>query len=359
MALMGPAARAETPEGWLDQVGFDRMNRYVQSEAGFDALDFLKKLLTGGDFGGENAMKVLMDGLWTEARRAFTSMLKPLLSPVAMCAGLKLAVGRKHTAAQVASLACVLCCALVLVEQLNTSAREAGAFLDAMKRASDVLTPVTAAACALTGAVETAALMQPLAAECATIAEYAFGNVGLSMCAAAGAVAVAGSLSERLPLTRLYELIRSVVKWLLGAAMLLFGALMSIQGSMGAARDSAALRAARTAMDALVPALGGGLSNVTGALSVSAGTLRRAVGITGMVCVAHLCFAPLLRLAASMIAVKLAAAALEPLSEGPAATLAGRFGELLELMLAICLTCAVMTALLAGGCAVLLGGAMG
>lgn len=230
----------------------------------------------------------------------------------------------------------------------------AAAFLDDMVRASEVLTPVMAAACALTGAPATSALLAPLAAECAALAEYALRDLGLGLCSAAGAAAIAGGLSARLPLNRLFALLKSAVKWLLGASMLLFGGLAAMRGGIGAARDSAAARAARTALEALVPAIGG-LSDTAGVISVSAGALRRAVGFTGAAFVAHACAAPLLRLGTAMLSVKLCAALLEPLSEGPAAALAGKFGELIELLMAVCIACAFMTALLAGGCCAGLG----
>ena len=157
----------------------------------------------------------------------------------------------------------------------------------------------------------------------------------------------------------MFGLICGAVKGLMGLSALLFGALISVQGAMGVSRDAAAVRAAKAALEGLVPVIGGGLSDSAGALAVSAATLRRAVGFTGAAAALHLCAGPVTRLVGAMLSVRLAAAVLEPLSEGSAARMASQFGTVLELLTALCLVCGIMTALLAGGCAACLGSALG
>ena len=346
------SARAE---GWLDAVGFDGLSDCAE-QRGFDAAGFLKGLLTGQATGGADALKSWVEALATEARAMLTTLARRLMIPVAVCAALRLAVGR-GAGSGMADLACALCCAAALSEVFLTAREEARTLIEAQLELVQTLTPVMVSACALGGAPATAGLLAPMAAEGANLAAYALQDAGISLCSAAGAVAVAGCLSGRFPLNRLFLLIKSLVKGLLGATALLFGALVTVQGTLGASRDSAAVRAAKTALDALAPVIGGGLSDPAGALAVSAATLRRAVGFTGAALALYACAGPLMRLAAAMLSAKLAAALLEPLSMGPAARLCGQFGELMELLMAICVTCGIITALLAGGCAACLGAA--
>ena len=141
--------------------------------------------------------------------------------------------------------------------------------------------------------------------------------------------------------------------------MLLVSALAAIQGGMSAARDSATLRMARTAVENLVPVIGGGVSDSVSALAVSTGVLRQAIGLTGVAVVACACAAPLLELAGSLLSVRLSAALLEPLCDGPMVMLIVRFSQLLELLLAMGVAAALITALLCGGLTVCLGGVLG
>ncbi|MBR1558971.1 MAG: hypothetical protein IJ646_01885, partial [Clostridia bacterium] len=81
-----------------------------------------------------------------------------------------------------------------------------------------------------------------------------------------------------------------------------------------------------------------------------AGAARQAVGLTGVLYVAHVCIQPMLTLAAGTLATKVIAAVLEPLApDVPAVTMIGQFGEVCELLLAICACAAAVTALLLGG----------
>lgn len=349
---------AAQAEGWLDSSEFGRLKAFADG-AGFDAEGFLEELLTGETPFGVETLKGALDLLTSEVKASLTALLRELMLPVAACAALRLGMGRDTAAGELMSLACALCCAGALSRAFLSARAEAEGLISALVDASKALTPVMVSACAVSGAPVTAGLLTPLAAEGAAIAQFALRDAGLGLCSAAGAVAVAGSLSGRFPLDRLFDLLKTLVKWLLGMSAVLFGALALVQGGMGAARDSAAARAARSALESLVPVLGGGLSDSAGALAVSAGTLRRAVGFTGVALSLSVCAGPMLRLTGHMLSARLAAAVLEPIIEGGAARLVERFGELFELLLAVCLTCEIMTALLAGGCAACLGGALG
>ena len=355
LLCLSGAARAE---GWLDQAGFGRLSEYA-GEVGFDAGAFLRGLLTGTLPGGVDSLRGLVEALSAQVRAAATALLRQLLIPVAVCAALRLGLGRDTAAGGMVSLVCALCCAGALSRVFLEARAEAAALMSRLVSTSEMMAPVMASACALSGATVTAGLLSPLAAEGAGIAQYALRDLGLGLCSAAGAVAVAGSLSGRFPLDRLFDLLKTMVKWLLGISAVLFGALAAVQGGMGAVRDTVTARAARSTLESLVPIIGGGLSDSAGALAVSAGTLRRAVGFTGVALSLAVCTGPVLKLVAAMLSAKLAAAVLEPIAEGSAARLAERFGVLMELLLALCLTCEIMTALLAGGCAACLGGAMG
>ena len=337
------------------QAGFDALEEYAE-RSGFDAWSTLERLLRGDGVTPSEMLKSLLDGLRERVQSGFFTLLRGILPPTLLCVLLRLLLGRERAATGMSGLLCSLCCALVLGGQLADARGTAEAFLEEVNRVSGALTPVLVSAATLTGAAATASIMTPLAAECADLINLLFRDVGLRLCMAAGVVAVAGSLSPRFTLQRMFAMLKGAVRWSLAASMFAFGALMSARGLMGAARDTAAIQAAKLALENLVPVIGGEVSGSAGSLAASAGAVCRAVGLTGMAFILHTCVLPMLELGAGMLSMKLIAAVLEPLAgDVPAVAMVGRFGELMELLLAICFGAAVVTALLAGGCTVLLG----
>lgn len=346
------SARAEDI---AEKAGFQTIADFAESE-GFDAWDALRALLSGEIGSPQAFISKVLDAAWSELRSNFSETLFQLAAPVILCAGLHLLLSRSPAAMGMTNLFCVLCCALTLGTQALAARRTAAEFLTLLDRAAGVMTPVLVSVLTLTGATASASIMTPLAAECAAFIDHLLRKVGLGLCAAASVVAVTGGLSARYPLKRLFELLKSAVKWLLGLSMLAFGAMMSARGLLGAARDSAAIQTAKMALENLIPVVGGDLSGSAGSLATAAGVVCKAVGFTGTAFIAHLCFIPLLKLGAGMLSLRLIAAMLEPLAaDAPAVNLIGQFGDILELELAVCACAAAVTALLAGGCAVFVG----
>ena len=355
LTLIACAALAESPEERIARAaGFDALSRYA-GDADFDAWEALRTLLKGEGQSPSRVFAAWADALRASLREALINTLRALLPPVALCAGLRLIFGKNAAGLGMADLLCALCCAVTLAAQAAAARETASAFLSALDGAASALTPVLVSALTLTGAPVTASILTPLAAECAALIDHVLGGLGLDLCAAACAVAVAGSLSRRFSLDRLFRLIAGGARWLLGITVFLFGGLMSVRGLMGAASDTAAARTAKLALENLVPVIGGELSGVSGSLAASAGMARRALGFTGALLIAHLCLEPMMKLAATLMSLRVAAALLEPLAgDAPVVVLIGRFADVQALVLALCACAALVTLLLAGGCAALL-----
>ena len=349
-------ALAETGETELARrVGFDALSDFAKN-TGFDAWATLEKLLSGEGGTPTEVLKGLLGELKQQIQSAFSALLRGILPPVLLCVVLRLLTDRERAVTGMSNLLCSLCCALALGSQAVMAKETTEAFMESVNRASAVLTPVLVSTAALTGATVTASIMTPLAAECAELITLLLRDLGLKLCLVDCVVAISGSLSPRFTLRRLFALIKSAVHWLLAASMFVFGGLMSARGLIGATRDTAAIQAAKLALENLIPVIGGEVSGSAGSLAASAGVVCKAIGMTGMALIFHICVAPMLKLGAAMVSIKIIAAVLEPLAgDVPAAMLVGQFGEIMELLLALCVCAAVVTSMLVGGCTVLIG----
>ena len=335
-------ARAEAATEGIDLNGLEALSR----EAGFDAAEYLKRLVDGsaaldGSF-VRDALRQLVDALKAEC----ADLLSKLAGPVLLGVLVGLFTGKASGAAGMPGLVCVGGCALILMTGFGASGASAREALDRARRTAEAVAPALGAAAAAGGMPSTSALMSVVAAQCVDIIEYALGTLGFGLCSAAASVAVAGSLSPRFRLEKLFCGIRALHHWLLGAVMLAFAGMTSGGSLMSAAADSAALKTAGTVIERVIPIIGGGLSDASGALSASAGVVRSALGLTGLALLIRLCAPPLLRLVTSMISLKLASAVIEPFAPVPLATLVDRFGDVIEMLFAMCLEACALSAVL-------------
>ena len=349
-AVVVPASRAENAdaEALMSQAGVDFKALDALGLEDFDAKGLVIDLMTGNAGFGNGIVEQLGTGFRTAMWENLRDTIGALIGPAALCAVLGMAAGRRG-GFRVATLVCTCCVAGALLGNLSAAGDAVRQLSGKASGIVNALAPMLAASAALGGANAAAAALPPLAAECADILENVIGGIALPICGAAGAIAVAGSLSDGFRLERLFALARGAVQWILGIGMFAFTALLGTQGAMAPARDGAAMRAAQAALESAVPIVGGDVSRVAGSAVAGAGLLSRAMGITGVAAVAAACVGPLIKIASNMAIVRLSAAVLEPIADDVVVRLVGRFGDILELMLA----CGVVSALLA---AILMGG---
>lgn len=326
----------------------------LAKQRGFDAATFLQRLLSGEALSSVVSFEGILSSLRQSILQSLSELLLNLSLPVAACLLLRQVTGAGQMDFML-NLLCALCCATALAGAWVDAQRQAAEQIDAMLNVTRTMTPIMASAAALTGGGLWSAALEPLANLCVSIIQQLLKEWGLGLCGAAAVIALSGAVSGRYGLNRLFELFKAVIHWGLGAAVFVFGGLVSMQGLLGAAREGAALKTAQIAIENLMPIIGGGLSGAAGSLMVSAGFARSAIGITGVALVGRMCLGVILRLGGSAIALKLISAAMEPLAEGAAARLIGHFGDIYEMLLAIVLCCGVMTAMIPAGFALLTG----
>lgn len=338
---------------FAEDLGLERLNL-----GGFDAAAFFRGLISGDVLSGLLHPGQFLAILRQSVRESLYALALNLAMPVTVCVLLRLVIRRNDTDFML-NLMCALCCGTALTEAWCASRRQAVALMDLLLNATEAMTPVLTTASALTGGTFRSAAIAPLANLCASIVQRALNSVGLRLCTGAAIIALCGALIGGCALDRLFDLLKSAARWLLGGAVLIYGGLISAQGLVIAAKDGAAMQTAKAAIENVVPIIGGGLSDATGALAVSAGLMHSAVGITGVALIVKLCAGPMLALGGRAAALKLIAAAMEPLADGAAARLIGRFGDILETLLAIAICAAVLAAMLPAGFAVSAGSLAG
>lgn len=95
-------------------------------------------------------------------------------------------------------------------------------------------------------------------------------------------IAVVSSISARLDLSGIYDLLHSSTKWVLGLSMTIFTGLLSVQSVVGASVDTSSNKAAKFVISSFVPVVGSALGDAFGTVQSCVKLLKSGVGAFGI-----------------------------------------------------------------------------
>lgn len=149
------------------------------------------------------------------------------------------------------------------------------------------------------------------------------------------AVAVTFAATGEEMLKRIRDLIRSAVSWCLKTILTVFTTYMSITGVVSGTTDAAALKAAKVTISSVVPVVGGILSEASEAVLVSAGLMKNAAGIYGILAVLAVFLLPFLKIGVHYLVLKVTAALCGIFGSGGITGLVEDFSAAMGLLLAM------------------------
>ena len=118
------------------------------------------------------------------------------------------------------------------------------------------------------------------------------------------ALAAANSAVGEDVLKKLRDFVKWLMTWCLKITLYVFTGYMGITGVVSGTTDAAALKAAKLTISGVVPVVGGILSDASEAVLVSAGVVKNAAGIYGMLAILSICIGPFLRIGAHYLMLK-------------------------------------------------------
>ena len=312
----------------------------------------IERILTGKVKISADSIGQALDRIRGSVKAELTDLLFRLCFPVLAGLVLKAALGASSGMCTGAELLCRLCCARVMLAAFVSAGAAASDLLQKAVEAVRSVAPFLATALTVTGG---SSLLSPAAALYAGVVEKALGDYGLSLCTAAAAIAAAGNLSSRFSLNRFFALIKCVTSWLIGLGTASFIGLLSASTLSAVAQDTVAGRTARYAVSNMIPIIGRRLSGILESIAGSTSVIRGALGLTGTSMLLFACAGPMLKLAASTLSMKLAAAIIEPVSDRGIASMVSQFSNAAEMLLSICIAGIVMGILTVGAMLTALG----
>lgn len=126
------------------------------------------------------------------------------------------------------------------------------------------------------------------------------------MAVMAGVLFLIDSISERFSLKKLAKLFKSCTVWITGAMTLVFSMAVSIQKLASSSVDAVTLKTAKFAIGTFVPIAGKYMSDAADTILLCASAVRNAAGILTVIVLALMFLAPLVKVFAIMLAIRIA-----------------------------------------------------
>ncbi len=171
-----------------------------------------------------------------------------------------------------------------------------------------LLFPVMTAALAAQGGVTSSAALYAGTAAFDALLASLIANVFLPMVYLFLALSIGNSALGEDLLKRLRDMLKNGLTWCLKTILTVFTTYMSITGVVSGSTDAAALKATRVTISTVVPVVGGILADASEAVLVSAGVMKSAAGVYGVLAILALFLGPFLRIGIHYLILKATAA---------------------------------------------------
>lgn len=289
-------------------------------------------------------------GLWNVVRAAIESMDGSLHEAGRACVGVGASVLLCAMARQAApkmsvksiDLACTAAVAGTLLSPSASLISLGTQTVESMSEYGKLLLPVMTGAMAAQGGTTSSAALYAGTAFFDSVLAVLIQKLMTPMLWIFLCLAIACSaLGEQL-LEKLKELVRWSMTWIIRAVLYLFTGYLTVTGVVSGSADAAALKAAKITISGAVPVVGGILSDASEAVLVSAGLMRSAAGIYGLLTILALMSAPIMRIGVQYLILKAVSAVCACFQRDGVGKLLGDFSAAMGLLMAMVCTQTVL-----------------
>lgn len=155
-------------------------------------------------------------------------------------------------------------------------------------------------------------------------------------------LSVVSSISSRLNLSSLCDLIYKAVKWILGFIMSIFAALLTLQGIIATAGDTAGTKAVKLAISSFVPLVGGAISDAYQTVYSCMKLLKSGIGVFAVIGVALVFVPVIIDCVLWLAAINVCASISDIFGMKNQSTLLRSCGKVIGTLLAILFSCVVV-----------------
>lgn len=265
--------------------------------------------------------------------------LTRLMAPALIWSILRRLTGSSSETGQVI---CQLCVCIFLTCDLTEHIALATDAVTRMDDGMQGLFPMLLTMMAAVGGSSGSALMQPAIVASASTMTSLIREVTVPLATASAILVMLCHLGTGIRLNRLAAFVQQCATWSLGVCFTIFIGVLTTRSVTAAAIDGVTLRTAKYALGNLIPVVGGLFADTVDTLVGSGMLVQGALGVTGFILIGAYAMGPMCQTLACAMMYRLAAALMQPVSDGQLASCIHDFGRVLMLLFIIQLCAAAM-----------------
>lgn len=283
-------------------------------------------------------IQVLSSRFFSAAQTSLWRLTR-LIAPAMIWSILRRLTGKSGEAGRVV---CQLWVCVFLTQDLTEHIALCTGAVTRMSEGMQGLFPLLLTMMAAVGGSGSSALMQPAVVASASAMTSLIQQLTVPLATAAAILTMLCHLGDGLKLQRLAAFTQQCASWTLGVCFTVFIGVLTTRAVTASALDGVTLRTAKYAIGNLIPVVGGLFADTVDTLIGSGMLVQGALGVTGLILIASWAMAPMCQTLASAMLYKLAAALMQPVSDGPLSNCIHDFGRVLMLLFIIQLCAAAM-----------------
>ena len=236
---------------------------------------------------------------------------------------------------KVTDMVATISIALLLLSQSSTLIRMASDTVAEISEYGKLLLPVMTAGMAAHGGTATSAALYTGTAFFDALLSGLISSVVVPVLYIYLCLAVVSCATGEQVLSKLVDFVKWAVVWCLRVILYVFTGYMGITGVVSGTADAAALKATKLTISGMVPVVGGILSDASEAVLVSAGLVKSAVGVYGVIVIIALWIRPFVEIGAQYLLLKITAGICNVFSVKSPVKLISHFSGAMGMLLAM------------------------
>lgn len=255
------------------------------------------------------------EGLWHIIKSAIAQFKPNIAEAAGICLSLIAIIllvsmlrGVSGNPKRVVELVGTLTIGMLLIQPSNTLIRLGIQTIEELSEYGKLLLPVMTAAMAAQGGTTTSAALYTGTTLFNTILTVGISKLIVPMIYIYIVLCIANSAIGEDVLKNLRDFVKWLMTWSLKIVIYLFTGYIGITGVVSGTTDAAAVRAAKLAISGFVPVVGNIISDASETILVSAGVMKSAVGVYGLLAILAVWIGPFLQIGIQYLLLKITAA---------------------------------------------------
>lgn len=280
------------------------------------------------------------EGLWYIVKSAIAKLQPELAEAAKVCCSL-LALGIVQSvlsnlsgkSRHIVNLCVNLAMSAILVSSANSFIHLGIQTVEEISGYGKLLLPVMTAAMAAEGGVTTSIALYSATAMINTLLSAALTGIVIPMIYVYIALSIAGGAIQNPFLENMSKFLKWSMTWGLKIVLYGFTGYISITGVISGTTDASAVKAAKLAISGAVPVVGNILSDASETILISAGVMKNAAGIYGLLAVAAILIGPFIRIGVQYLMLKFTTAVNSIFADKHTMSMTQKFADVMGLLL--------------------------